>query len=79
MAQSSLKYELNDFVMNWTDSSRRKCKPCVKCGEPTTGRMTANLTGDDKPEAAHVGCALDIATDHATSILAGSPAPEKES
>lgn len=62
MKSATASFTINSVQMNWDEDSRRKEKPCVRCGKSTKGRMSG--VGGIK-KAAHISCAMKAAIDKA--------------
>ena len=70
MNSGAMVLKINQLEVNWTEDSRRKEKPCVKCGKMTRGRA-ANGGGIKKP--ACVGCSIDLAFTQAKKVYGVKP------
>jgi hypothetical protein len=68
-AISKASLTINTVELNWDENSRRKEKPCIRCGKPTRGRMSG-VGGIKKP--AHAACAIVAAFDKSKQLAGGA-------
>ena len=69
-------FHMDDFSMNWNDSSKRKPAECRGCGTLTTGRMQVERSGleGSASEARCMPCATNFAFARAIRTLDGGAA-----